>query len=188
MKLIGNIIWVIFGGLLISLGYLFGGLVLCLTIVGIPFGVQIMRLGMFALWPFGGDVKPMDNATGCLQIVMNVLWIIFGGIEVALSHMAIGVVFCCTIIGIPYGIACFRIAGFAFFPFGRTIEESENAGVCTFVLNVIWVIFAGIWLWISSVIAGLLWCCTIIGIPFGLACFRIAKVSFAPLGKKVVPV
>ncbi|MBR2072146.1 MAG: hypothetical protein IJ976_00610, partial [Alistipes sp.] len=94
MKFIGNIIWVLFGGLLISLGYLFGGLILCLTIVGIPFGVQIMRLGMFALWPFGGEVRPKPNATGCLQIIMNVLWIIFGGIEVALSHLTLGVVFC----------------------------------------------------------------------------------------------
>ena len=91
MRLIGNIIWVVFGGLLISLGYLFGGLILCLTIVGIPFGVQIMRLGMFALWPFGGEVKPTDNVMGCLPVLMNVLWIIFGGIEVALTHLTLGV-------------------------------------------------------------------------------------------------
>ena len=89
MKLIGNIIWVIFGGLLISLGYLFGGLVLCLTIVGIPFGVQIMRLGMFALWPFGGDVKPQDNAGGCLSILMNVLWIIAIRFSIVLREMRI---------------------------------------------------------------------------------------------------
>ena len=85
-------------------------------------------------------------------------------------------------------MACFRIAGFAFFPFGRTVVASENAGVCTFALNVVWVVFAGIWLWLSAVIAGILYCCTIIGIPFGIGCFRIAKVSFAPLGKKVVPI
>ena len=121
MKLIGNIIWVIFGGLILSLGYLFGGLVLCLTIVGIPFGVQIMRLGMFALWPFGGDVKPQDNAGGCLSILMNVLWIIFGGIEVALSHLALGVVFCCTIIGIPFGLQHFKLMVLAIMPFGHEV-------------------------------------------------------------------
>ena len=117
MKFIGNIIWVVFGGLLISLGYLFGGLVLCLTIVGIPFGVQIMRLGMFALWPFGGEVQPKANATGCLQIIMNVLWIIFGGIEVALSHLTLGVAFCCTIIGIPFGLQHFKLMLYSLLPF-----------------------------------------------------------------------
>ena len=105
-----------------------------------------------------------------------------------LEWLITGLLFCLTIIGIPYGIACFRIAQFAFFPFGKTVVPSENAGACTFVLNVIWIIFAGIWLWISAVIAGLFFCLTIIGIPFGIACFRIAKVSFAPLGKKVVPI
>ena len=121
MKFIGNIIWVLFDGLLISLGYLFGGLILCLTIVGIPFGVQIMRLGMFALWPFGGEVWPKPNATGCLQIIMNVLWIIFGGIEVALSHLTLGVVFCCTIIGIPFGLQHFKLMLYAVLPFGHEV-------------------------------------------------------------------
>lgn len=121
MKFIGNIIWVVFGGLLISLGYLFGGLVLCLTIVGIPFGVQIMRLGMFALWPFGGEVQPKANATGCLQIIMNVLWIIFGGIEVALSHLTLGVAFCCTIIGIPFGLQNFKLMLYSLLPFGHEV-------------------------------------------------------------------
>ena len=121
MKLIGNIIWVIFGGLILSLGYLFGGLILCLTIVGIPFGVQIMRLGMFALWPFGGDVKPQDNAGGCLSILMNVLWIIFGGIEVALSHLTMGVIFCITIIGIPFGMQHFKLMVLSLMPFGHEV-------------------------------------------------------------------
>ncbi len=121
MNLIGNIIWVVFGGLLLSIGYLFGGLVLCLTIVGIPFGVQTMRLGMFALWPFGGDVKPQDNATGCISIIMNVLWIIFGGIEVALTHLSLGVFFCITIIGIPFGLQHFKLMLYALLPFGHRV-------------------------------------------------------------------
>ena len=121
MNLIGNIIWVVFGGLLLSLGYLFGGLVLCLTIVCIPFGVQIMRLGMFALWPFGGEVKPTDNVMGCLPVLMNVLWIIFGGIEVALTHLTLGVIFCCTIIGIPFGLQHFKLMLYALLPFGHRV-------------------------------------------------------------------
>ena len=122
-----------------------------------------------------------------MALIGNILWFVLGGIWLGLEWVLAGVLFCCTIIGIPYGVACFRIAGFAFFPFGRTIEESEDAGIGTFLLNVIWVIFAGIWLWLSAVIEGVLFCCTIIGIPFGIGCFRIAMVSFAPLGKKVVP-
>ena len=121
MNLIGNIIWVVFGGLLLSLGYIFGGLILCLTIVGIPFGVQIMRLGMFALWPFGGEVKPTDNVMGCLPVLMNVLWIIFGGIEVALTHLTLSIVFCITIIGIPFGLQHFKLMMYAILPFGHRV-------------------------------------------------------------------
>ena len=121
MNFIGNIIWVVFGGLLISLGYLIGGLILCLTIVGIPFGVQIMRLGMFALWPFGGEIKPVDNVMGCLPVLMNVLWIIFGGIEVALTHLTLGVMFCVTIIGIPFGLQHFKLMMYSLLPFGHRV-------------------------------------------------------------------
>ena len=121
-----------------------------------------------------------------MSLIGNVIWFLLVGLEMGLAWLVVGLLFCCTIVGIPYGVAAFRIAGFAFFPFGKDIAPSENAGACTFILNVIWVVFAGLWLWILSVLAGIFWCCTIIGIPFGIACFRIAKVSFAPLGKKVV--
>lgn len=121
MSLIGNIIWVLLGGIWLSLFYLFGGLLLCLTIVGIPFGVQIMRLGWFALWPFGGEVKPTDNVSGCLPILMNVLWIIFGGIEVAVAHLTLGVAFCVTIIGIPFGLQHFKLMMYALLPFGHRV-------------------------------------------------------------------
>lgn len=121
-----------------------------------------------------------------MTLIGNVVWFLLCGLWLGLSWIALGLAFCCTIIGIPYGIASFRIAEFAFFPFGKDIVPGESAGVCTFLLNLIWVVFAGIWLWAAAVASGILWCCTIIGIPFGIACFRIAKVSFAPLGKKVV--
>ena len=121
MNFIGNLIWVVFGGLLLSLVYLIGGLLLCLTIIGIPFGVQIMRLGLFALWSFGGKVVEKDNAGGCLTILMNVLWIVFGGIEVALSHLTLGVIFCITIIGIPFGLQHFKLMMYALVPFGREV-------------------------------------------------------------------
>ena len=104
MNLIGNILWIVFGGFLTSLFYLVGGLLLCLTIVGIP---------------FGGEVVPRENPVGCLAILMNVLWIILGGIEVALAHLSVGVVLCCTIIGIPFGLQHFKLMIYALLPFGH---------------------------------------------------------------------
>ena len=121
MNFIGNIIWVLFGGLFLSLGYLFGGLILCLTIVGIPFGLQIMKLGLFALWPFGGEVAPSKTPMGCLSILLNVLWIIFGGIEVAIGHLTRGVIFCITIVGIPFGMQHLKLMAMALLPFGHTV-------------------------------------------------------------------
>lgn len=121
MSLIGNLIWFIFGGLLLGIGYLFGGIVLCFTIVGIPFGLQIMKLGLFAMWPFGGEVVPGNNASGCLPLLLNVLWIICGGIEVALTHLALGIVFSITIVGIPFGMQHFKLMMLALMPFGHEV-------------------------------------------------------------------
>ena len=121
MSLIGNLIWFIFGGLLLGIGYLFGGMVLCLTIVGIPFGLQIMKLGLFAMWPFGGEVVPENNTSGCLPLLLNVLWIICGGIEVALTHLALGIVFSITIVGIPFGMQHFKLMMLALMPFGHEV-------------------------------------------------------------------
>ena len=121
MSLIGNLIWLIFGGLLLGIVYLFGGIVLCFTIVGIPFGLQIIKLGLFAMWPFGGEVVPGNNASGCLPLLLNVLWIICGGIEVALTHLALGVVFSITIVGIPFGMQHFKLMMLALMPFGHQV-------------------------------------------------------------------
>ena len=121
MSLIGNLIWLIFGGLLLGIGYLFGGMVLCLTIVGIPFGLQIIKLGLFAMWPFGGEVVPENNTSGCLPLLLNVLWIICGGIEVALTHLALGIVFSITIVGIPFGMQHFKLMMLALMPFGHEV-------------------------------------------------------------------
>lgn len=121
-----------------------------------------------------------------MALIGNLLWFVLGGFWLGLSWVLTGVMFCCTIIGIPYGIASFRIASFAFFPFGKDVRPCANAGVCTFLANLIWIVFAGFWLWLAAVVNGIIFSLTIIGIPFGIACFRIAKVSFAPLGKTIV--
>jgi uncharacterized membrane protein YccF (DUF307 family) len=125
-----------------------------------------------------------------MSFLLNVLWFVIGGGFVAgLAWLALGCLLALTIVGMPFAIAAFRIAGFAAWPFGRTLVDVRDMGerpiVGTDVANVLWVIFAGIWLWISHVVAGIGYCCTIIGIPFGFAHFRLAAVSFAPLGKRV---
>lgn len=121
MKLLGNIIWVLFGGLFIALYYFVVGLLLCLTVVGIPFGLQLMKMAGFALWPFGHEVQAGPQDSGCLSVFMNILWIILGGIEIALTHLGLGVAFCVTIIGIPFGLQHFKMALLALVPFGKII-------------------------------------------------------------------
>lgn len=101
--------------------YIISGAVMCLTIIGIPFGLQVMQLGLFALWPFGGEVVSTPEATGCLSTLLNVIWIFIGGIWIALSHLALGVFFCITIIGIPFGLQHFKLMSYALVPFGRTV-------------------------------------------------------------------
>ena len=122
MKFIGNILWLILGGLLVSLYYFIAGLVFCITIIGIPFGLQLFKMGVFALWPFGHDVASDVNDGGCLSIIMNILWILFGGIEIATLHLGFGLLCCITIVGIPFGLQHFKMALLALIPFGKKIS------------------------------------------------------------------
>lgn len=121
MNILGNIIWLIFGGLLTSIMYILGGLVICLTIIGIPFGAQIIRLGALAFWPFGKDVS-LDPASGCFSSIFNLLWILFGWWEIAVVHLVFGLLLCITIIGIPFGKQHFKLARYSLFPFGCHIS------------------------------------------------------------------
>lgn len=122
MKLLGNIIWLIFGGLVTSIEYLISSLLLMVTIIGIPFGLQTMKLALLALWPFGSRVTDNGNAGGCLSIIMNILWIILGGFWICLTHLGFGLLLCITIIGIPWGRQHFKMAGLALTPFGKNID------------------------------------------------------------------
>lgn len=121
MSFLGNILWFILGGFLVALYYWLLGIVFCITIIGIPFGVQLIKLGTFALWPFGHEVQSDTNDGGCLSIIMNVIWILVGGIEIAMIHLAFGVFCCITIIGIPFGLQHFKMALLALVPFGKKI-------------------------------------------------------------------
>ena len=122
MKIIGNIIWVVFGGLFIFLEYLVASVVLMITIIGIPFGLQTLKLAMLALWPFGSKVTDVEDSGGCLSLIMNVLWICTGGICICLTHIGFGLIFCITIIGIPFGLQHFKLAALALTPFGKDIK------------------------------------------------------------------
>ena len=121
MNTLGNIIWVVFGGFFIFLEYLAAGLLLCLTIVGIPFGIQTLKLAQMALWPFGKRIEYMDYAPGCLSTIMNIFWLIFGGLVIALSHLVVGLLFAITIIGIPFASQHFKLVSLALTPFGRRV-------------------------------------------------------------------
>lgn len=122
MKFLGNILWLIMGGLLVSLYYALMGVLFCITVIGIPFGLQLIKMAGLALWTFGRDVHSDTNDGGCLAIIMNVIWIIFGGIEIAMLHIGFGIVCCLTIVGIPFGMQHFKMAILAFVPFGKKIS------------------------------------------------------------------
>mgnify|MGYP003301856352 CR=1 FL=1 len=122
MKFIGNILWLILGGLLVAIYYWLIGLLICITIIGIPFGVQLIKIGNFALWPFGHEIQSGPNDSGCLSILMNVIWILVGGIEIAVLHLGFGLICCITIVGIPFGIQHFKMALLALMPFGKQIR------------------------------------------------------------------
>lgn len=122
MKTIGNLIWVIFGGILIFLEYLVASLILCITIIGIPFGLQTLKLAGVALWPFGKEIVSSPNDNGCLSILMNLIWIVFGGIWICLTHLILVLLFAITIIGIPFALQHLKLAQLALFPFGKEIR------------------------------------------------------------------
>lgn len=121
MKAIGNVIWLLFGGFMIALEYFISGFLLMLTIIGIPFGIQVMKLGVLSLWPFGKKAIGKESTSGCLNLLMNVLWIFVGGLWIALTHLFWGVLFCITIVGIPFGKQHFKLIGLALTPFGKEI-------------------------------------------------------------------
>lgn len=123
MKTFGNIIWLLFGGVFIAIEYLISSAFLFITIIGIPFGLQTLKLAKFALWPFGKEVKTRESASGCLSTLMNILWLITGGIWICLTHIAFGILLGITIIGIPFAKQHFKLAGLALTPFGKKIVK-----------------------------------------------------------------
>ena len=122
-----------------------------------------------------------------MRTLLNVIWLVLSGFWLFLGYVLAGIICCVLIITIPFGIASFRIANYALWPFGRTIETHREAGAASVIGNVIWIIFAGWWLAIGHIVSGIALCVTIIGIPLGIANFKMIPVSLIPLGSRIVP-
>ena len=123
-----------------------------------------------------------------MRVLLNLLWLVLCGFWMALGYAAAGIICCILVVTIPFGIASFRIANYALWPFGRTIERKPSAGAASAIGNVIWFVFAGIWLAIGHLVTGVALCFTIIGIPLGIASFKMIPISLTPLGYRIVAV
>jgi uncharacterized membrane protein YccF (DUF307 family) len=121
MKTLGNIIWFVCGGVLIALEYLISSLLLMITIIGIPFGIQTLKMASLALWPFDKKVVTHPRSGGCLHIIFNVVWILIGGFWIAVTHLVFAVFFFITIIGIPFAQQHLKLAELALVPFGKDV-------------------------------------------------------------------
>jgi uncharacterized membrane protein YccF (DUF307 family) len=126
MTLIGNILFFIFGGFAIFFGYLLGGIVLCLTIIGIPFGIQCFKLAGGVLAPFGREVRETEPPGGTLALIMNIIWIILPGLELAIMHLLLAAFFALTIVGIPLAMQHIKLLPLALLPFGRVVRDIET--------------------------------------------------------------
>jgi len=124
VNMIGNILWFVLGGFLLALFWAIAGLILCLTIIGIPLGVQCFKFAGLVLWPFGKEI--VYGRTGAISLLANILWILFFGLELALTAAVMGLVFCITIIGIPFGLQYFKFARLALMPFGAQIIDRRR--------------------------------------------------------------
>ncbi|MGZ5343813.1 MAG: YccF domain-containing protein [Actinomycetota bacterium] len=129
MKAIGNILWFVLAGIWLAIGYTIAGLLMCITIIGIPFGIQAFKLAGFVLWPFGRTVVAKSEALSVLDITFNVLWLFLVGWELFLLSIAAGLLLCITIIGIPFGIQAFKLSVLALWPFGQTVVSEDQLAV-----------------------------------------------------------
>ena len=126
-RIIGNIIWLVVFGLTLAVSLLISGVLMCITIIGIPFGIQAFKLALYVLWPFGSEVvQTSATAPGCIG---NVIWLVLGGLVSALMALMLGIVACITIIGIPFGLILFRMVPLIAFPFGKAVVPVGSSGL-----------------------------------------------------------
>jgi len=124
MNLLLNIIWLIFGGFIVVLAYLLGAILLCITIIGIPFGIQCFKLAGLAVAPFGQEIREKEPPSGALAVIMNIIWIILPGLELAVFHLVMALLFALTIIGLPLAAQHLKMTRLALLPFGFEARES----------------------------------------------------------------
>ena len=123
MRIVLNILWLVLSGIWMAIAYVIAGVILCITIIGIPFGKQSFKLAGYALWPFGRALVPSTERHKGLSVIGNILWFVLAGWWLALGHLITGILLCITIIGIPLGVASFKMAGAALVPFGKEIVD-----------------------------------------------------------------
>jgi uncharacterized membrane protein YccF (DUF307 family) len=123
MNLLLNIFWLILGGFIVVIAYLLGGILLCVTIIGIPFGIQCFKLAGLALMPFGREIREKEPPGGALAVIMNVIWIILPGLELAVFHLVMALLFAITIIGLPLAAQHLKMTRLAILPFGFEVRE-----------------------------------------------------------------
>jgi len=121
-----------------------------------------------------------------VRTLLNIIWFVFSGFWLWLAYMLAGIICCILIVTIPWGIASFRMANYAAWPFGRDVIEKPNSGILSLLGNIIWLVAAGWWLALTHIVTGLALCLTIIGIPLGIANFKLIPVTVMPLGKQIV--
>ena len=180
MGCLGNFLWFIFGGAVSGLSWCLAGCLWCITIVGIPVGTQCFKLAALSFFPFGKEVR---YGGGAGSFLLNILWLIFSGPALALEHAALGALLCVTIIGIPIGRQAFKMASLTLAPFGKEIVY--GGGAPSVAANVVWLILGGWWSALCYLAEGALYCVTIVGIPFGLQLFKMAKLTLWPFGAEV---
>lgn len=122
-----------------------------------------------------------------MKTLLNLIWLVLAGFWLAIGYALAGIICCVLIVTIPFGIASFRIAGYTLWPFGRTVVDKRSAGAGALLGNLIWIVFAGWWLALGHLATGIALCLTVIGIPLGVANFKLIPVSLLPLGKEIVP-
>ena len=193
MSCLGNVIWFLLGGIWMGLSWWFVGVLCFISIVGIPWGRACFVIGQFAFFPFGKMpvsrevlTGQQDIGTGPFGTLDNIIWLLLAGIWIAMEHLVWALLCAVTIIGIPFALQTFKIGLLCLWPFGSTVRETNSPTGCIRIpLNLLWLIFGGLWACLMHLFFGFLLCITIIGIPWGKQHFKMAGLSLAPFGKDV---
>jgi uncharacterized membrane protein YccF (DUF307 family) len=150
--------------------------------------MRMIRAKEGNLFPDAGDEGfDLTHKLTVVNTLGNLVWLVFGGFVTALGYVVGGAILCFTIVGIPFGLQCFKLAEFILWPFGRMAVSTPSSGGClATVLNLVWLVFGGFWIAIAHLVFGMLLCITIIGIPFGRQHFKLIEISLMPFGKTIV--